>query len=286
MRIKEKLEEYSRQGDTSKFRDTYSELKSFLEENIDEKEYDVKIYLQGSYKNNTNIEKQSDVDIIIELKNFFNHNINERPVVEQKKFYSKYKNSNKKLLYFNNHIKKLLDESKYSYIEKNKCIKIISGTPLNADLVICNTYLKYFQYPHAYGGIMFFDGEKSITSFPKLHSGYLRNKNLNQENFKPTVRIFKNFKLELIEKKLIEEKSISSYHIESLLYNVPSAYFNSSNVEERIGQILIYLFKNYDLCKNFKTPCKQNFLFGETEDKWSIIEAYEFLTKIIKILDD
>lgn len=73
--INKKLKEYSKQGDTKKFTDTYNELKSFFESKIDKEKYGLDIYLQGSYGNNTNIEDESDVDIVIEMNKVYYYNI-------------------------------------------------------------------------------------------------------------------------------------------------------------------------------------------------------------------
>ena len=281
MLLSEKLDEYSKQGDTNKFKVTYNQLKDVIEHNIDKSKYKVNVYLQGSYVNDTNILGDSDVDIIVELENMFNHNINEHPESVQKQFHAKFKDSDLSLYKFKNHIKDILDDANYRYIEKSKCIKVTSGVPLSADLIICNKYRKYTNYPNKIEGIFFKDkyGHRSI-SFPKLHKENMTNKNLVMKNFKQTVRIFKNFKNEILDLNLIEESAISSYHVESLLYNVPNKYFSSYNLEDRINDILVYLVSNYDNFSGFVTPCNQKYLFGRGNDQWKTNDALNFLIKI------
>lgn len=278
--LKTKLENYSKQGETTKFKNTYNEIKDFLENSINKELYDFEIYLQGSYVNNTNIQDDSDVDIVIELKSIFSYDIENLNEDERKEFYSKFSNATIKLEEFQKHIKSLLDKSKYHYKEKSKCLKIVSGTSLNADLIICNSFRKYTKYPDFNKGIYLKDNTKSIKSFPKIHKENMETKNAHAKLFKPTVRIFKNFKIELINNHYFPKNDISSYFVESLLFNVPENLFQEKNDEKRVLDICNYLLdKNTDL-KTFLTPCGQKKLFGLTENQWTSNNAKKFISYI------
>src|SRR5260221_9933471 len=66
------LETWSKQGPTSQFTSTYDTLKSVL--NDSQSPYylkDFTIFLQGSYKNDTNVYGDSDVDVVIRLDSIF-----------------------------------------------------------------------------------------------------------------------------------------------------------------------------------------------------------------------
>ncbi|WP_407377187.1 nucleotidyltransferase domain-containing protein, partial [Methanobrevibacter sp.] len=65
-------------------------MKSFFESKIDKEKYGLDIYLQGSYGNNTNIEDESDVDIVIEMNKVYYYNIDSLTTIEQEKFNSEH----------------------------------------------------------------------------------------------------------------------------------------------------------------------------------------------------
>lgn len=66
------LATWAKQGQTAQFTSTYDNIKTVL--GHDNSPYSLKnfgIFLQGSYKNDTNIYGDSDLDIIINLKDIF-----------------------------------------------------------------------------------------------------------------------------------------------------------------------------------------------------------------------
>ena len=273
-----KLEEYSKQGDTTKFKNTYNELKSFFERKIDNSKYDFKIYLQGSYGNDTNIEDESDVDIIIELTSIYYRDISALTEEEQKRYLLEHSPAKITLNDFKAHILNILNKTpRYSYEEKNKCVKITSGTPLNADIIVCAKHKKYISYYKYIEGIMFFDKNGNrIVSYPKQHSENMTVKNKLVPNFKPTVRIFKNLKNELINDGYIDEENISSYFVESMIFNIPDYYFTITDLKTRVSEIIINAIE-FVTHEVMITPCRQKYLFGNGENQWTEEEAINFL---------
>src|SRR2546428_6035509 len=68
------LETWSRQGSITQSSDTYATIKRALE--AADTEYagrDFKVFLQGSYGNDTNIYAESDVDVVIRLDSVYYH---------------------------------------------------------------------------------------------------------------------------------------------------------------------------------------------------------------------
>ena len=71
------LETWSRQGATAQFTSTYETLRTVL--NDSNSPYYLKsfeIFLQGSYKNSTNVYGDSDVDVVIRLNSIFYSDLN------------------------------------------------------------------------------------------------------------------------------------------------------------------------------------------------------------------
>ena len=78
------LEIWAKQGATVTAKATHESIRNALESNDSPikdriKSGGVEIYLQGSYKNDTNIRGDSDVDLVVELNTTFGHNAHELP---------------------------------------------------------------------------------------------------------------------------------------------------------------------------------------------------------------
>ncbi|MDD5109417.1 MAG: nucleotidyltransferase, partial [Candidatus Omnitrophica bacterium] len=72
------LESWSHQGSIAQSSDTYNAIKNTLEASDTpyvDKSY--KVFLQGSYGNDTNIYSESDVDIVIQLNDCFQHDLSD-----------------------------------------------------------------------------------------------------------------------------------------------------------------------------------------------------------------
>lgn len=284
--VNNKLEQYSKQGDTKKFKETYHELKTFFESKIDSEKYGPDIYLQGSYGNDTNIEDESDVDIVIEMTTTYYYDISSLSEDNQLKFRSEHLPSNNSWADFKKHIVDILDGSSYEYEIKNKCIKITSGTSLNADIIVCARFRKFTTYSKYYEGITFWDRKgQQVISYPKYHKRFMEEKNKLVPNFKPTVRIFKNIKTELINKRWIYEDTISSYFVESMIFNVYDYYFTISDLQNRVLEIISWCIE-YITHHEMITPCGRYYLFGDGENQWDKRDAINFLRNAYILMRD
>ncbi len=190
-----KLESWANQGATTSAKNTYNSIKQSLGHFTD-----IDIYLQGSYRNGTNIYADSDVDVVVEQNSQIkNLNLdNNQKVLNVLDSWKSVKRSIKGALV------KYYGESLIK--EGKKTIKILpqSGR-LNADVVVSLNY---------YSGIIFFAPSESryIINFPKDHfnNGAVKNKNTNYV-YKKIVRIFKNARNVLIQKNRISTKTAPSY---------------------------------------------------------------------------
>jgi hypothetical protein len=64
-------------------------------------------------------------------------------------------------------------------------------------------------------GVAFYSGGKRIENFPKQHSENITAKHqATKGNFKPMVRVFKNMRNSMIEKRLLADGVAPSYFIE------------------------------------------------------------------------
>lgn len=271
---KQQLEIYSKPGSLTNSKNMYKTLKNFFNNNLEAK---TDIYLQGSYANHTNIRGDSDVDIILEFTSIFSHNINEFSQEEQEDFNNQYQDAEHSINYYKNQVRRLLNESNYTFIEKDKCFKITEGTAINADIVVCSSYKKFTEYPKCIEGILIPSNPKTI-SFPKLYKEKLSSKNTEtNKNYKSMVRIFKNIFNYINTNSTEKYANLSSHIIESVLYNVPNDYFKDSNLLERFTSILDYL-NSYENYSEMLTPDEQETVIGD--NILIKIELQKFLEEI------
>ena len=236
-------------------------------------QFEFQIYLQGSYKNQTNT-YSSDIDIIVQLRKLLNRDISTNIDNERINTWK----------FFKQEIKEELN-SKYGENNVsigNKSIKL--STPYlysEVDVVPCLEGYKYnYSHDKVYEAVNFWTNEETrlITSFPKLHyrNGLIKNRNTNKL-YKPTVRMFKTLRVYLIENNIIKKEDISSYFIECILFNVPdSLYFKKYS--KRILYI-IYFLKSTNL-KHFMHQHMNSKLLGNTPEQLSFLKAKKFIQKL------
>ena len=186
----------------------------------------ITILVQGSYANKTNIPSQSDVDIAVILESTF------IPVYRIGITGANYGFSDGTFS-----AEQLKDEVQRALLLKfdsqgverhDKCIKVIGNSyRVDADVVPAYRYRNYKEdfnnNPDNYiGGIEIRpDSGGQIINFPEQHIrlGIVMNK-ATKYNFKRCVRIIKNMKEQMEDSRIIVSPKITSFGLESLLWNV------------------------------------------------------------------
>lgn len=201
-----------------------------------------KLKLRGSYKNNTNVKNDSDVDMYVLFEDFCyncNQNLERIPAINANgPTYKEIKDA----VYY-------CLQQRYgadSIVRGHKSIKVKNNTyRVKADVVPVFT----LQYNTMYGminGVAFYsDNNEFIVNFPEQDSENGCKKNNDTHNlYKYYVRIFKRFRNELENIGL--DTNVSSYVIECLLYNVPNNYFMAENYLTGLKNIIYYLLVRID----------------------------------------
>jgi hypothetical protein len=284
------LEVWSHQGAVQSSRITHQSIRNSVDNHTfpDGVQYDV--FLQGSYKNSTNIRGTSDVDVVIGLTSSFQPNKSRLTEEEKAIFSNKYSDATYKLVDFRADVMETLrnhyDNSKI--IEGNKAVRLegYSGR-LNADILIALQYREFFhvyenQADEFIEGIAFQTRDNVwIYSYPKQHyENGVKKMSLTHNNFKSLVRIYKNIKGKLEDNFDIPDKFITSYFIESLIYNLPNNYFSGSYSNILVGSL--NWFNDADFT-DFKCQDGLSVLFGSSEGQWSISDAKTFISSIIEL---
>ncbi|EKF86597.1 nucleotidyltransferase [Methanobacterium formicicum] len=291
-----KLESWASKGAIVTAETTHKSVRKALDACDELRGIDPEIYLQGSYKNSTNIRGESDVDVVIQLNKTYTPYTLELSTKEQELYKSAHIDATYFLPEFKNAV---LDALKayfgYSMVsEGNKCIKIKKDSNrLDADVIVCNQYRKYKRYVNwndqdFYEGIIFYTklGDK-IISYPKIHYDNGVNKNsVSKTNnlYKPTVRLFKNARSYMVNQGIIKENIAPSFFVECLLYNVPDTLFQNqySTTYLNIIKWIVDSLSNGDY-KNFVCQDEQTKLFGDTHKQWNLKNGVLFLSELIDL---
>ena len=272
-------------------KDTYATVKLALEGA--EAGYllkDYSVFLQGSYGNDTNIIKESDVDVVIRLNSAFTYDISPLPSQEQAAF----KASHSAAVYTHTNFRDDVLETLYNrfgtdVVPGSKAIMIKAlHNRRKADVLIAIQHRKYSRFTDLGDedkviGISFHkaDGTR-VVNYPAQHRDNLVTKNQSTgEYFKHIVRIFKNARQKLIEQGVIEQGIAPSYYIEGLLYNVPNENFGTSYEDSMVNSInwLINADRSKFVCAN-----KQyKLLDGNDEVTWNTKNCDLFLNGVVEL---
>jgi len=275
------LETWSHQGAVITAKITADSIKSALNIYNDWLErIDFETYLQGSYKNNTNIRGDSDVDVVAQLNSTFYSNLSEEQQRQLGLFPAVYGWSEFRV----DVIKALENYYGQSLItESNKSIKVKANSGrLVADVVICTQYRKYKslnKYDYIEGMCFWSrNDDRQIINYPKFHYDNSVSKHQNcSKQYKPLVRMFKNMR------GYISGDSTPSYFLECILYNVLNSNFKT-NYQEAFYNIVNWLNKTE--LDNFVCQNEQLKLFGMTPEQWSTNRAKEFIKNLILLWDN
>jgi hypothetical protein len=283
------LKTWSHQGAVTTAKQTHESIRAALKAYDWPKEVRYEVYLQGSYKNDTNIRGDSDVDIVVQLNSTFLSNLS----VSWKRHFGfgaasygweEFKSDVLKAL--RNHYR---DRDNSKVREGKKALKV-TASYLPADVVVCLQYRKYPDRPRSKAdfieGMTFWVPSESrwVINYPKLHyqNGVKKNQDTN-EQYKPTVRMFKNARTYLVDRGVIPADLAPSYFLECLLYNVPDDKFGP-NLQSTFLKVMAWLRKadfGRFVCQNEQLP-----LFGSSPEQWSEDRAYRFLEAMVKLWND
>ena len=207
---------------------------------------------QGSYANKTNIPKQSDVDVAVILESTFTTKYREGITRESYGFSAG--------TYTAKDLKDEVEEALRKFYKQgverhDKSIKVFGNTyRVDVDVVPAYRYRDYSRdysfNPDNYEKAIEIrpDSGGSIINYPEQHIALGRAKNKATDyRYKRIVRIVKNIKEDMINGGIFVPDKISSFGIESLLWNVDvSVYTKYTSLKFILDEVIEYLKKNTD----------------------------------------
>lgn len=234
------LSVWAKQGATAPATALYERIRNALRADpvLQQRAFDV--FLQGSYRNSTNIHGESDVDVVAMLQETYMPDYSQllayaRTIVESRATSATYQ-----LADFRRDVSVAIRRAfpNHAVTEGGESIKVPrTANNIPADIVPCLEYRLYVpppsllaEAPHV-DGIWLQDTQRhhEVVSFPQWHYDNGVSKHARTHAwFKPTVRVFKNARCWLEDQGMLEQDSAPSFAVECLVYNVPDDLFGDS----------------------------------------------------------
>ncbi|MGB1582457.1 MAG: nucleotidyltransferase domain-containing protein [Solirubrobacterales bacterium] len=232
----------------SRYENTRDAIRKALEQSPRLRDYPFKVYPKGSYPNYTNVVRDSDVDIAVELEEFNTNTfvgaaegltVSDVGLVPYTGGYT---------------LRKFKDDVEAALIDafgttgvkrRDKAIELHQTTAgLKADVVPCVTHNGWTSQNTRRVGIRLQSDknpDKRILNYPQQHldEGVAKNQTC-QRRYKRVVRILKRLENEMVERELISK--VPSFLIESSVWNVPNGYFLvGDNWTERVTNAIAHI---------------------------------------------
>jgi hypothetical protein len=289
------LETWSHQGSITQSSNTYNSVKSVLEASdtpYAKKAY--KVFLQGSYGNDTNIYAESDVDIVIRLDDCFQSDLTSLSEAEKDLYKSTVSNATYTHVDFKKDVLAVLQKQYGTAVNSgDKAIAIdANSSRRKTDVISAIQYRRYskfrsssdFEYQE---GICFWNSKgERIANYPRQHSANLTIMHQNSSRWlKPVVRVFKNLRAKMVADGHIESGLAPSYFIEGLVYNVPAEKFLNTYQDciantinwyrsEANKKELVCANEQYYLLRNGASTC------------WTEAKCDEFIEAAVKLWNE
>ena len=245
-------------------------------------------YLQGSYRNGTNIRGDSDVDVVLELNSAFYLDASLLSEYERNRLSASFPSATHSWDEFRLEVIQALKRGFGDGLvdEGNKAIKVKADPPrLAADVLVCQEYRKYTNYDAYVDGIKFWTLRErhEVVNYPKQHYENGTAKSAATRNrYKPTVRMLKNARNCMESMGRINSDLAPSYFVECLFYNAPDWAFQDT-VQHTYSSIVNWTAQT-DLsalvCQN-----RQQYLFGPSPEQWSVANAKTFAKQLVAMWD-
>ena len=219
----------------------------------------VKLFVQGSYANNTNVKTQSDVDIAVVQEEVFRTHYRSSQYYPQSDADYGFTTVPVATKTFKDEVQECLELKFGRDVErKNKSIKVHGNTyRKDADTV---PSLRYRDYSGDYskdasnyvGGIVIFPDDNSgiIINYPEQHIYNGKQKNVaTHYHYKKMVRIIKKMRYLMQEYYYPEADKVNSFALESLLWNIPDDYYLEYGQYRKVflfSRIISYLRAHYN----------------------------------------
>jgi len=247
----------------------------------------VEVFAQGSYRNNTNVRQESDVDICVRCMSAVYYDLSFAQGLTKEQ--AGLPDSDYTYAQFKNDVQAAL-ETKFGrgrVGRGNKAFDIRENSYCaDADVVACLEHRSYFWLDNGAfsftSGMTFLpDNGGVIINWPNqnYNNGVTKN-NATGRRFKRVVRILKRLRNEMEQQGIATAAPIPSYLIECLVWNVPNEGFRNDSYVANVRYALAHLFHatiNEQSCQKWCEVNNVKYLFHISQP-WTREQAHAFLS--------
>jgi len=273
--------------ETTKCENAERMIKDAIRASDDLAKRDVRVFAQGSYRNNTNVRQDSDVDICVcNMSVFFSDFSTARSfdrddvgLSDSDYTYAQFKNEVEAAL--------VAKFGRAAVTRGNKAFDIHENTyRVDSDVVAAFEHRRYTtqasdgSYNYLSGIEFRPDNGGRIINWPQQHydNGVWKN-NATSRRFKRIVRILKRLRNEMAAGGVQEADPIPSFLIECLVWNVPNDGFGHTTLTADVRHALAHTFNetlNDERCHEWGEISELKYLFRQSQ-AWTREQAHAFL---------
>ena len=266
---------------------TEGEIKQALSASSRLKSVRYRVYVKGSYANNTNVRLDFDVDIAVECTEFCYHEVSASATDKKAAIDAKFSPYGKDygLVSFKADIEAALVDyyGRNAISRGNLALRVREQkTTLPADVVPCCGFDLVTDIDSRgnlssiHGTRLRPDKGSDVTNWPQqqLENGVSKNKATNHR-YKYMVRALKRLENQLVTDGKLTEK-LPSFLLECLVYNVPDDQFNHNKYVGEMRAVLASIFnatRARDKCSNWIEVNGRKYLFRASQP-WTYEEAH------------
>jgi hypothetical protein len=232
------LETWSHLGSVTQSAQTYETIRKVLNDSASPYyPKDFSIFLQGSYGNDTNVYRDSDVDIVIRLNQTYYADTSSLTEDAKSNYEKVFSTATYAYADFKADVLAWLTKAYGAAVVAGKKAILIkgNGTRRDADVLVCTQHRRYRTWSNGTDdqhddGICFWGSDGTqIINFPKQHAENCTTKHQGTSQwFKPVVRVYKNMRNHMIDDGYIAAGVAPSYFMEGMLWNAPAGHFGKS----------------------------------------------------------
>ena len=284
------LKIWAQPGTVKGAKNTHAAIRNALARHLWPEGVRYRTYLQGSYRNNTHLRRQSDVDVVVELTSHPIRDGSLLPDSQRRSLGTVFPAFGYCWRQFRRDVLRAVTagfgESRVR--QGKKTLKLVMESPaIPVDVVAAVRYLKYTEhsgrrnYKHVEGKGIYLPTEgRWAVSYPHIHrrNGVSKEKATNGW-FRRTIRMFKNARAQLVEEGRLGPDTARSYHIECLLYNVPNRLLACSYGSAYSSAL--YWLRDNNLTR-LPSQDQQVLLFDSGPDSWNEREARSLIDALVR----
>jgi len=205
-----------------------------------------RVFLQGSYGNDTNVWRESDVDIVIELIDCWHCDLSELSPNARERYAAAFIDASYGYAEFKHEVTRVLTDRFGAAARPGaKAISIEGhGNRRKVDVIVAVQYRRYFAFDTSQQqdfaeGICFWNSQgQQIVNYPRQHAQNLTAKHQATGNrLKPLIRVFKNLRTAMVEDGDLAEGQAPSYFLEGLIYNLPDEFIAASFQQQTLATL-------------------------------------------------